>query len=57
VKRYDPSWLEEARLWVAMVGMSSTKKSPILKAATRPLRKLNDELARRYQQEERGTTR
>jgi Protein of unknown function (DUF3987)/Bifunctional DNA primase/polymerase, N-terminal len=51
VKRHDPSWLEAPRLWVAVVGMPSTKKSPILKAVTKPLRKLNDELADRYQVE------
>jgi hypothetical protein len=51
VKRHDPSWLEEARLWVAMVGMPSTKKSPILRAVTAPLKKFNDELSDRYQRE------
>src|SRR4029077_3280430 len=48
VKRHDTSWHEQARLWVAMVGPPSVRKSPILGASTKPLRKLNDEMARNY---------
>jgi hypothetical protein len=51
VKRHDPSWLEEARFWGALVGPPSTMKSPIMRAAMKPLKLLNDDLARRYQQE------
>ena len=48
VKRHDPSWLESARLWTALVGLPSTKKSPILSAAARPLIKIDNELFREY---------
>jgi hypothetical protein len=51
VKRHDPSWLEEARFWGALVGPPSTKKSPIMRAAMKPLKRLNEDLARRYRQE------
>lgn len=48
VKRHDPTWREAARLWVGLVGMPSTKKSPIMSAALRPLRKLDKALVDRY---------
>ncbi|MBO3760034.1 DUF3987 domain-containing protein [Ciceribacter sp. L1K22] len=46
-KEHDPSWRESARLWVALVGLPSTMKSPIINAATRPLKALDKTL---YQQ-------
>ena len=48
VKRHDPNWLELARLWVALIGEPSTKKSPVLDAAIRPLAIINAELRRKY---------
>jgi hypothetical protein len=33
VKRYDLNWLESARLWVALIGNLSTKKTPIMQRA------------------------
>ena len=48
VKRNDPSWREPARLWVGLVGAPSMKKTPILKAATAPLRKIDANLMRAY---------
>lgn len=36
-KEHDPYWLESARIWVALVGLPSTMKSPMIHAATRPL--------------------
>jgi hypothetical protein len=45
VMRHDPFWVESARLWTMIVGPPSCKKSPALKAAMRPLRKLDVELA------------
>ncbi|GLQ79283.1 hypothetical protein GCM10007881_28010 [Mesorhizobium huakuii] len=48
VKRHDLSWTESARLWVALVGMPSTKKSPIMREAARPLFKIDAELFRAY---------
>jgi hypothetical protein len=52
VKRHD-DWEESARLWVALIGNPSAKKSPIINAATRPLRSIDDELVRRYLDEKR----
>src|SRR5690606_14153359 len=34
-KRHDPTWKESARLWGAVVGTPSTRKSPALKKASR----------------------
>ena len=48
VKRHDPNWLELARLWVALIGEPSTKKSPALDAAIRPLAAINAGLRREY---------
>ena len=36
-KRYDPTWLEQSRLWVAIIGDPSAKKSPGLAKAMGPL--------------------
>jgi hypothetical protein len=49
VKRHDQNWKESARLWAALVGSPSTKKSPILSAATAPLCRLDRELFREWQ--------
>ena len=48
VKRNDPTWRESCRLWVGLVGPPSRKKSPILKAAMRPLRRLDGNLMADY---------
>lgn len=47
VKQYD-DWTESARIWVALVGDPSTKKSPILSTAEKPLRKIDARLFRDY---------
>jgi hypothetical protein len=52
MKRHD-DWTESPRLWVALVGNPSAKKSPIISAATRALRSLDDELVGKYLQEKR----
>ncbi|SMF53135.1 Protein of unknown function [Xaviernesmea oryzae] len=52
VKRHD-DWEEAARLWVALIGNPSAKKSPIINAATRPLRAIDDDLVRAYLDEKR----
>jgi hypothetical protein len=44
VKRYG-GWLESARLWTAMVGLVSTKKTPIMLAAAYPLVQVDTELS------------
>ena len=47
-KRHDPTWLEEPRLWGAIVGPPSVLKSPILRATTAPLDRLEAEAAQRH---------
>ena len=48
VKRHDPNWREAARLWVALIGNPSTKKSPIMLRAVKPLVRLDTELWRQF---------
>lgn len=48
VKRHDPTWRESARIWVALIGAPSSKKSPILASAVRPLAKLDAEMYRAW---------
>lgn len=52
VKRHA-EWTESARLWVALVGNPSAKKSPILNSTTRHIRKIDGELAKTYTNEKR----
>src|SRR5262249_40385600 len=47
VKQHEPTWRESARLWVGLVGLPSTKKTPIMNAAMRPLRAIDREMASR----------
>lgn len=54
VKQHDPSWRESARLWVGLVGAPSMKKSPILSAAARPLKRLDGNLMRTYMEKMRA---
>jgi len=51
VKRNDPTWREHARLWVALVGPPSRKKTPVFKAAMAPLRTIDNQLMRAYLQQ------
>jgi hypothetical protein len=53
VKRHNAGWRESARLWAALVGPVSTKKTPIMSTVARPLKRIDTEMARRYS-EERG---
>ena len=48
VKRHDPNWLEAARLWVGLIGNPSTKKTPVILRAAKPLKRLDAELWRSY---------
>ena len=50
VKRNDPTWREHARLWVALVGPPSRKKTPVFKAAMAPLRTIDNMLMRAFLQ-------
>nr|WP_309502349.1 DUF3987 domain-containing protein [uncultured Roseovarius sp.] len=49
VKRHD-DWTESARLWAALMGPPSAKKSPIISAATGPLCRLDVEMMRAWQE-------
>lgn len=44
------NWAERACFWPAIIGMPSQKKSPILKAATAPLEKINFGLMKEHEQ-------
>jgi hypothetical protein len=48
VKRHDPHWLEAARLWVGLIGNPSTKKTPIMLRVTKPLKRLDAALWRKF---------
>jgi DNA polymerase I-like protein with 3'-5' exonuclease and polymerase domains len=48
VKRHDPNWRESTRLWTGLIGLPSTKKTPIMLRATKPLKRLDTELWRRF---------
>ena len=48
MKEHSDDWQEAARLWVGLVGLPSTKKSPIISAAVKPLEKLDGELVKQY---------
>ncbi|MEY4951605.1 MAG: hypothetical protein RL299_29 [Pseudomonadota bacterium] len=43
-KRHETDWTESARLWCAIVGAPSVRKSPAIKRATKRLRKIDMEL-------------
>jgi hypothetical protein len=47
-KEHDPSWTEAARIWVALAGLPSTMKSPMIAAATRPLKAIDANLYDAY---------
>ena len=50
-KEHDTEWTESARIWTALVGLPSTKKSPLISAATKPLKELDEELYRAFVKE------
>jgi hypothetical protein len=47
-KKYDPHWLEGPRLWAGLIGPVSAMKSPMQRAVTRPIKRIDGELARAY---------
>lgn len=49
-KKNDTDWLESSRLWVMIVGDPSTMKTPLIATATKPLRRIDNELANTYQE-------
>ena len=48
VKEHDPNWRERACLWVGLIGQPSTKKTPMIATAVRPLRKIDARLQREH---------
>lgn len=48
VKEHDRYWLEPARVWAVLVGDPSTKKSPQLYQAVRPVAKIDGQMVRDY---------
>ena len=52
VKRNDPTWRENARLWTALVGPPSRKKTPIFKAALAPIRSIDNALMQSYMKQQ-----
>jgi hypothetical protein len=51
VKKHNPHWKESARLWTAMVGGVSAKKTPVIDRATMAIKKIDWELARTHEAE------
>jgi hypothetical protein len=51
VKKHNSHWKESARLWTAMVGGVSAKKTPVIDRATIAIRKIDWELARTHETE------
>lgn len=51
VQENDARWHESARIWTTLVGLPSTKKSPIIGAAMVPLAKLDSERFREWQRQ------
>ena len=52
VKRHDQGWTQSARLWTALVGNPSAKKTPAINAASAPLKLLDSTLFKRYAAEQ-----
>jgi Protein of unknown function (DUF3987) len=48
-KQHDQNWLEEARIWGALIGPVSGMKTPIINTVARPLRVIDMEMARSNQ--------
>lgn len=46
-KKYD-TWSEAARIWVALIGLPSTKKSPTIYRAARPILRIDAQMWREY---------
>jgi hypothetical protein len=47
-KRYDYTWIENPRLWGAILGPPSIKKTPVITACTKPIAKLGAAARRRH---------
>lgn len=49
VKRHDRNWKESARIWTALIGPPSTKKSPVINVAVAPLARIDNQMVRKWQ--------
>jgi hypothetical protein len=47
-KKYDRSWTESARIWVALIGRPGERKSPIINQASRPLVRIDHRMFEQY---------
>lgn len=45
-KKHDTNWVESARIWVAVVGVPSTKKTPVMTQAIKPLFRIDARMGR-----------
>lgn len=52
MKRHNDQWHESSRIWVGLIGLPSTKKSPIISSATRKIVEIDYQLLRQYQNEQ-----
>jgi DNA polymerase I-like protein with 3'-5' exonuclease and polymerase domains len=52
-KKHDTGWRESARIWTALVGPPSTKKTPICRKAMRPIERIDRELYQAYAAQKR----
>lgn len=50
VKRHSSGWTESPRIWVAIVGDPSAKKSPIINEASRPLKLIDARMFAEYRE-------
>lgn len=50
VKRHNAGWKESPRIWVAIVGDPSAKKSPIINEASRPLKLIDARMFAEYRE-------
>mgnify|MGYP003631731299 CR=1 FL=1 len=48
VRKNSIDWKESARLWVALIGSPSTKKSPLLNAVVKPIADIDSQLMNDY---------
>lgn len=54
VKRHSTGWKESPRIWVAIVGDPSAKKSPIINEASRPLKLIDARMFAEYREARRS---
>ena len=54
VKEFDPTWKEAPRLWIAVVALPSTKKSPTQNVAFKPVRIIEAREHQIYQKKLKG---